>query len=561
MKIKQKKNEIFLSLNNFKYLKNKMSLETSAIVALAFGLGIVGLISLIVLFVEMNHFQHTTKEGLFYVKKWCLIAFIMLINAGGCVLVYYTQNLQVILFVLIALKSKDIIMSVMFVFNMIYRAIVKKYTGLPSMEMSDEIERVVAFIPTYDESSAQVTKTLDSVLNSKRGPHYILPVLVSDGKNNYDALELLDTVHLVKEYTYQSWKAIDVNLTISYGSRNDKHVVSIMKHQNLGKKDSVIMIHDLFNVHRSNLLNINKELRQAVRKDIVEIFGVNEFDYIFCTDGDTTLDENAIVCLLDTMKTKGATACAGVVNVEKTTGNTFWNHLQNFQYMYGQYVRRTNEDLVSQVLCLPGCIAMVKVDESFSDVLKMYSLLPYEKNLFETSVQTMGTDRRFTSCVVYTNDNAQILQDTRAHAYTLPPQSLGTYFSQRKRWTHNTFFNSVLNIIGSNVNILLRFFNLIDVLRMCLVYFRLFNTLYFVYLLAAYYKSQNIISLVPYIVLLSYPVVSFLVYALFNSHLRLQFLWLLLFTFVNKVFTLFSTIITFTLMLFNIGNSNWKITN
>lgn len=548
-----------MPLNNFKYLKNKMSLETSAIVALAFGLGIVGLISLIVLFVEMNHFEHTTKEGLFYVKKWCLIMFLMLVNAGGCVLVYYTQNLQVILFILIALKSKDIIMSVMFVFNMIYRAVVKKYDGLPSLEMSDEIERVVAFIPTFEETVAQVTKTLDSVLNSKRGPHYVLPVLISDGKNNYD--ELLDTIHLVKNYAYQSWKAVDVNLTVSYGTRKDKHVICITKQQNLGKKDSVILIHDLFNVHRGNFANVNKELRQSVRQDIVEIFGVNDFDYILCTDGDTVLDENAIVCLVDTVKTKGATAAAGMVNVDKTDGNTFWNHLQNYQYMYGQYVRRTNEDLMSQVLCLPGCISIVKVDESFSDVLKMYSLLPNEKNLFETSVQTMGTDRRFTSCVVYTNDNARILQDTRAHAYTVPPQSLGSYFSQRKRWTHNTFFNSVLNIVGSNVNVLSRFFTLIDVLRMSLVYFRLFNTFYFIYLLAAYYEPKNVTSLVPYIVLLSYPVVCFLVYSLFNSHLRVQFLWLLLFTLINKIFTMFSTIITFTLMLFNIGNSNWKITN
>lgn len=534
-----------------------MSLETSAIVALAFGLGIVALLSLVVLFVEMNHFERTTKEGLFYVKKWCLIAFIMLVNAAGCVLVYYTQNLQVIVYILIALKSKDIIMSIMFVFNMIYRTIVKKYSGLPSLEMSDEIERVAAFIPAFEESTAQVTKTLDSVLNSKRGPHYILPVLISDGTNNYD--ELLDTVNVVKEYTYQSWKSTDIKLTVSYGTRKDRHVVCITKSHNLGKKDSVILMHDLFNVHRGNFVNINKELRQSVRQDIVEIFGVNEFDYIFCTDGDTIVNENAVVCLVDTMKTKGANACAGLVNVDKTDGSTFWNHLQNYQYMYGQYMRRTNEDLVNQVLCLPGCISMVKVDDSFSDVLKMYSLLPNEKNLFETSVQTMGTDRRFTSCVVYSNDNASILQDTRAHAYTVPPQNLTSYFSQRKRWTHNTFFNSVLNIFGSNVNVLLRFFTLIDVLRMCLVYFRLFNTLYFVYLLSAYYESKNIVELVPYIVLLAYPVVCFLLYSLFNSHLRVQFLWLLLFTLVNKIFTMVSTIITFTLMLFNIGNSNWKI--
>jgi len=229
--------------------------------------------------------------------------------------------------------------------------------------------------------------------------------------------------------------------------------------------------------------------------------------------------------------------------------------------MYGQYIRRTNEDLLNQVLCLPGCISMIKIDETFKDTLELYSSLPNENNLFETSVQSMGTDRRLTSSIVYTTTRggAKILQDTRAHAYTEPPQSLMQFFSQRKRWTHNMFFNSILNIIGINVHILSRFFNLIDVLRMCLVYFRLFNTFYFIYLLITAYEPKNILELVPYIILLSFPVVCFLLYSLFNSHLRNQFLSLFVFTFINKVFTMVSTIIIFTLMLFNIGNSDWKI--
>lgn len=536
-----------------------MSIETSAIVALALGLSILGLIGLVVLFVELNNFNNVTNETLFHVKKWYLIALVLLVNAGGCALVYYTQNLQVIIFIIVALKSKDIIMAIMFGFNMIYRAITKKYSGLPSLEMNDEIERVVAFIPAYEESIEQVGKTIDSVLESKRGPHYVLPVLISDGKNNYNTL--MTTTETVKNYSYQSWKSCNVDLTVSYGTRNGKHVVSITKQINLGKKDSIILMHDLFNYTRHNLTNINQQLREQVRQDISEIFGVSDFDYLFCTDADTTVDEHAIICLVDTIKSKNATAVSGIVNVNKTSGSFFWNHIQNLQYLYGQYVRRTNEDIFNQVLCLPGCISMVKIDESFKDTLKLYSSLPNEKNLFETSVQSMGTDRRFTSAIVYTTSGAKILQDTRAHAYTIPPQTFNSFLSQRKRWTHNMFFNSILNIFGDNVNILLRFFNLIDVLRMCLVYFRLFNTIYFIYLLSTYHTSQNIISLVPYIVLLSYPVVCFLVYSLFNSHLRNQFFSLLVFTFINKVFTMISTIITFTLMLFNIGNSNWKISH
>jgi cellulose synthase/poly-beta-1,6-N-acetylglucosamine synthase-like glycosyltransferase len=533
-----------------------MSLETSAIVALVLGLSILGIIGIVIVFVNLNNFNNVTNETVFHVKKWCFIAIILLVNAGGCALVYYTQNLQVILFIIITLKSKDIIMAVMFGFNMIYNKITKRYSELPNLELSDEIEHIVAFVPAYEESIEQVAKTIDSILNSKRGPHYILPVLISDGKNNYDNLMITETV---KNYSYQSWTTHTIDLIVSYGTRNDKHIVSITKQLNLGKKDSIILMHDLFNYTRYNLTTANQQLREQIRQDISEIFKVSDFDYLFCTDADTIIDEHAIVCLVDTLKTKNATAVSGIVNVNKTNGTFFWNHIQNIQYLYGQFIRRTNEDLVNQVLCLPGCISIVKIDESFKDTLELYSTLPNEQNLFETNVQSMGTDRRFTSAIIYTTNGAKILQDTRAHAYTIPPQSFGQFLSQRKRWSHNMFFNSILNIFGDNVNILLRFFNLIDVIRMCLVYFRLFNTMYFIYILITAYQVQNIIELVPYIVLLSYPVVCFLVYSLFNSHLRNQFFSLFVFIFINKIFTMISTIIIFTLMLFNIGNSNWKI--
>jgi len=533
-----------------------MVLETPEIVALGIGLGIVVLISLISFFIDLKNFEYVTTETLYYVKKWCMVLFILLLNAAGCALVYYTQNLQVILFIIVVLKAKDIIMAVMFVFNMIYRAIVKKYHNAPSFVMTDEIERIIAFIPVFEESEEQVKSTVDSVLKSKRGnSNYILTIVVSDGKNNYDSL--LDNVEMIKEFTYRSWLSKDVSVTVSYGTRNSKPVVFITKQANMGKKDSIILLHELFNVMRSDVSDTNKQLREELTQDLFDVFGVNHFDYIFCTDGDTVVDETTVACLLDTIKTHGATATCGIVNVDKTHGNVFWNYLQNFQYMYGQYIRRTNEDLLGQVLCLPGCVMMVKIGNYFKHSLDIYSELSDEKNLFSTSTQFMGTDRRFTSSIVYTTPDARILQDTRGHVYTVPPQNLTAYFKQRTRWTHNTFFNSMLNIIGPNVNILSRFFNLIDVLRMCLVYFRLFNTLYFVYLLIAYYEPSKVLGLVPYIVLSAYPAICFLVYALFNSHLRKQYLSLFVFLIVNKLFSMFSTILIFSLMLFNIGNTKW----
>lgn len=538
-----------------------MTLETSQIIALVFGLFILSTLLFLFLFYNVknqkNNNNSTINEKVYYLQKWLFICFIVLLNAAGCTLVYYTQNLQVILYIIIVLKSKDILMSIMFVFNMIYRKITKKYSDLPSLEMTDEINKVICLVPCFDESYEQVCKSVDSILNTKNNLNYALPIVISDGKHNYD--RLLTNTQLIKDYTYTNWKIEEISLRISYGTRNEKHMIYVTKYKNTGKKDSIIFLHDMFNYNRDNLSSSNLLLKEEIKNDLLSIFGINEFDFIFNTDADTIIDKNGISCLIDTLKTKNAIACAGLVNVDKSEGNWFWNNLQNYQYMYGQFIRRTNEDLLGQVLCLPGCISIVKVCEEFKDVIELYSNLPNEKNLFETNVQYIGTDRRFTSALIYKNSNVKILQDIRANAYTLPPQNFDEYLCQRKRWMQNTFFNSIMNIFGKNVNLLLRFFNFIDILRMCLVYFRLFNTLYFVYLLSTFYKSSNILSLVPYIVLLSYPTICFLIYSLFNSHLRNQYLSLLFMTIINKFYTFITNIVIFSVMLFNIGYFKWTI--
>lgn len=531
-----------------------MVLETSQIVALTLGLCILSILFGSYLFSSVKNLSSQNKT--FYVKKWLLISFVVLMNGLACWLVYYTQNLQVILYVIIALKLKDIIMSVMFMFNMVYRYFFKytQFYKYPEVTATDVLNNVVSFVPVYKETSEQVSKTVRSVLSNSFGCGSHLLFVVSDGGHNY---HILDSVKAIKELKYESWKGTEVDLTVYYGFIDEKPVVVCAKNKNVGKKDSVVLLHDLFNFPRDNLPNQNRDLKKEVNEDIQTFFGLSGFNYIFSTDGDTTVEEQTISCLLDTMSHRGSTAVSSLVNVDTSSGKFFWNRLQNFQYLYGQYLRRTNEDLLNQVLCLPGCGNMVKIHPGFSKSLEFYTKLPNESNLLETTVQYTGTDRRFTSSLVYNSPGSRILQDTRSKVYTLPPQSFSSFVSQRQRWNHNMYFNSILNCFGKNVNWLSRFFNFIDVLRMTLIYFRLFNTIFFVYVLCENYDSSRVLELIPYIVLLSYPVFCFFVYSLFDKFLRQQFLYLLLFVIPNKLFTMFTNLLIFSVMLFNIGSFNW----
>lgn len=525
--------------------------------AVSIGASIAGIMLLAVVYSELtrNRARVFTTNIVFYVKKWVYVTGIVLVNALGAALVYYTQRLQVILYIILFLKAKDLLMAVMFMFNMFYQDVFVDTNLSESESETEDPEKVVAFVPAYKETVEQVSRTVDSVIENKIGNRRLVLCVVSDGGNDYDSL--IENKMISRMCSYRSWLNTQVRVVISYGMRKGVHMMLISKFENVGKKDSIIMCNDIFNYRCDTDNNqSNDTFRSMIETDILNMFNVTGFDYIFCTDADTVVEDTAISYLVDSIKRRNAVASCGIVNVDFTTGNVFWNNIQNFQYLYGQYLRRTNEDLFNQVLCLPGCVSMFRVQQSGA-ALKLYSELVDTNNLVQSCVQYVGTDRRQTSSLIYSDSAARIVLDRRCRAYTIPPEDFSGFIQQRKRWSQNAYFNTILNIVGPNVNIVLRLFSVIDYIRLSLVYFRFFNTVYFVYLLAAFYNPSDVLELVPYIVILMYPIVCFFVYALFNAHLRNQYLRLLFSLVINRIFVFFSSVILFTVMLYEIGTSSW----
>jgi len=505
----------------------------------------------------------------FHLKKWSLCLFIIAINTALCTAVYYSRNLQVIVFLIVVLKAKDILMSIMFPINVIYRHFRPEiYKNIPIPSEESGKYNVVAFIPTYMETIEQIIRTVDSILHNDAQ----LVCLINDSVRS-DISDIVQNVLLTKHASYVSWKQSDVNIQceITFGTRNNKNIVLVNKNKNHGKKDSIILCNDIFNVIRTNIPSQNRELRESILFDIANLFHLHEFQFIFCTDADTIIDNNTITCLADSIDKRNAIASCGIVNVNMSNSTVnndkqmFWNNIQHFQYIYGQYMRRMNEDLFNQVLCLPGCVSMLKICSNYKSAMTMYSQTPDSSNFMSSCVQYLGTDRRLTSSLIFTYDKndiehekPQIVFDTRSHAYTSPPSNFYSFIKQRKRWCQNMFFNTIHNIYGHNVNPMLRFFSVIDVLRQSLVYFRLFNTIFFIYLLATNFESTDVLQLVPYIVILSYPAFVFCVYALFNSRLRQQYITLLIMLVVNKVWSFLTNFVIFTVMLCSIGQTKWS---
>jgi chitin synthase len=525
------------------------------------GISFIAILSTLLITKNYKIISRFTYENLFYIKKYLWIFTTLLINAGLCVLVYYSSNLNVMIYIILFLKLKDIIMVILFVItNLVnlYKYIINKI--IPNDIVIDN-KNLVAFVPAYSESLEDVNNTVNSIINNtyNNENNNLLICIVSDGKNNYNRI-YNNQYYTTYTYTYKSWLNKPIQMNISYGSKDNNKIMIIHKQENIGKKDSIILVNMLFNSNTIIRDNINMKFKNDVLNNVIQQFDINKFDYLFCTDADSTISSNTFIELINSIESNDAIASCGIVNVNLDDKKNIWSYLQNFQYMYGQYMRRTVETLFKQVLCLPGCITMLKLNKNLAESMVEYSKIPNNTKLIESTIQYMGTDRRLTGCIIY-NSNMNIVLNTNCHVYTNAPLSLTTLTNQRKRWYQNAYFNTLMNIYSNNINILLRFFNLLDFLKMTLVYFRFFNTLYFIYILSYYELKKNIIDFIPFIIIITFPIIVFFIYALINNHLRKHYLKFLLIFIINKVFILFYNIIISSIMFISIGSSTWHMNN
>jgi hypothetical protein len=117
-----------------------------------------------------------------------------------------------------------------------------------------------------------------------------------------------------------------------------------------GKKDSLVLCHDLFNVPRKNIPLYTRLLREELWTHILPVLTEGD-DMIFCTDADSTVYKGAVASLAEAMaRDENAIAACGLVFVELEPGFewSFWNLYQQFQYTYGQYGKSSSKKLSSR---------------------------------------------------------------------------------------------------------------------------------------------------------------------------------------------------------------------
>jgi chitin synthase len=304
-------------------------------------------------------------------------------------------------------------------------------------------------------------------------------------------------------------------------------------------------------------------MRDKIRTYIDVNFNLTDFDYMFCTDADSIICHNSFQYLIESIEKRNAVACCGLVKIDFSEGAwSFWCIFQNFQYLFGQYVRRSVESLYGRVVCLPGCITMFKIHESAIKAIKMYSEFPKNDEMFKSIVQLLGTDRRLTSSFLFQGKDIKTVLDKRAICLTIPPCTLYTYLTQRRRWASNSYFNTVAILFGPNQYLITRVFATYDVIRMSIIYFRIFTTIMFVYKIIVYltgggYPEDLLKKLAPCIAILFFPTVFFTIICLSHNSLRHMFHKILLGYLINRVFGMILNLAIISNLFWNIGSTIW----
>ncbi|CAD0084050.1 unnamed protein product [Aureobasidium vineae] len=454
---------------------------------------------------------------------------------------------------IVFIKSKDCISSLISCGYLIYKAIKEYFKPPPPVES----KWILSLIPAYSESEEMIKNCVFSLRDNDAQPHKQVMCIVLDGKPRDVKQYMRITTTFKRQYVTSRFKRN--HLVITAGFMEDVPVIVFEKVKNAGKKDSLILCHDLFNVMREDAPLYTRLLRKEIEKNVLPTLVGEDFpgfDMVFCTDADSVIHKGAVAGLANALvRDPKAIASCGLVLVELEAGAewSYWNLYQQFQF-----VRRQAESVWGKVTCLPGCITMVAVRPEMAGAMTKYAAPITAYPVLLHQVQYLGTDRRLTYSMLSQSKDLHTVFVPDAVSETVAPQSLKHYLSQRRRWGSNAYFNNYFYFAGENMIWITRLWACIEVTRLSLVYYRVANTALFIYGLI---NSFNLMSIIPLLVVSQLPTIWFLVNTATNKQLRQRAHKILLGLCINKVMAPIMSVAVFTIVVKNLGSQAWGLTH
>ncbi|KAF5721195.1 chitin synthase [Fusarium mundagurra] len=331
----------------------------------------------------------------------------------------------------------------------------------------DHLEDLIMIMPCYNETLEECTKSLDSLVdqvgidNHKRGI-----MVICDGRVRGPGMEKTTAQYLNEDIfveqlrrekitrAYRAWDGQAMDVEISWGYYKGVPFYCIVKEQNQGKRDSLIVIRSFlykFNIRNTNPTTIfSSQFLLSMTDWLTQEVKVNQVDHLIGMDADTVFDKVCISELLKESKYQNTVGVCGYVAVDFKDGNwNLWSIYQNAEYTIAQGLRRLHQSIATKkVSCLPGCCQLLKIcDMTCGDkvLVELFGYYPRPLDGMITRIRATASEDRNHICQLLTTfPEAQTRQALRARAYTDVPHSWSVFLSQRRRWTLGATSNDLL---------------------------------------------------------------------------------------------------------------------
>lgn len=331
----------------------------------------------------------------------------------------------------------------------------------------DHTETLIMIMPCYNETLDECTRSLDSLVNQTDIDHHKKAIMViCDGRVRGPGMEkttaaylmediFVDQVHREKiKSAYTAWDGQAMDVEIAHGLYKGVPFYCIVKEQNQGKRDSLIVVRSFlykYNLRHTNpssifypafLLSMTDWMSRDVK--------ISEVDHLIGMDADTVFDTDCIAELLKESKYPNTVGVCGYVAVDFSNGNwNLWSIYQNAEYTIAQGLRRLHQSIATKkVSCLPGCCQLLKICENTCGDKVLIELFGYHPKPLDGMIKriraTASEDRHHICTLLTTFPDAQTRQALRARAFTDVPHSWSVFLSQRRRWTLGATSNDLL---------------------------------------------------------------------------------------------------------------------
>ena len=273
-----------------------------------------------------------------------VLCFVVLCLNGACLSVALVSHRHKwVLALILFMKSKDLLSTVLAIVVLPIQALFR------IIHSPEEVSPkwILTLISVYSETEEQIMKTVQNVRDQGLAQHKQVMCIILDGKPRSIESHLIQVVKTFRR-PYVTSRFVRGELIINAGFMpGNIPAIVIEKAQNAGKKDSIILCHDLFNVMRGNAPLYTKLLRDEmwtmVLPTLTDDPDFKAFDLIFCTDADTIIHEGAMTGLADALsRGTDVIAVCGLVLAEMKPGAewSIWHLYQQFQVGWTQLTLR-----------------------------------------------------------------------------------------------------------------------------------------------------------------------------------------------------------------------------